>query len=265
MKSIFMTALLFISLSGCQDYSQFIQGERGITIIPNRVSISSSEVADWRVGPLRRQEVSKGLKIKLDFPQLEKDHLQKLVETIGIDSWIIRVKRKTLITSETLDTFYVPVLVPGRGKSDFRIKQVQAGFLNLYYAAAAISSRFERFQCPAFDHDKVITDFEIIDVYGREKAIRASKRNASLVTGKIERYSYRPFPVNVGKDMTGEYHFEIALYNVKEKLRKSNWFELHEAIKVTKEKSVNIKGCKDFKIPKNDSKLDDIRNFKFGR
>lgn len=236
-----------------------------MTIIPNRVSISSAEVSDWRVGPLRRQKVSKGIKIKLDFPQLEKEHLQDLVNTIEIDSWIIRVKRKTLVTSETLDTFYVPLIVPGRGKTTFRIKQVQAGFFNIYYSAAAISSRFEKFQCPAFDHSKEVTDFEIINVVGREKAIRASRTNASLTTGKLEPYSYRPFPINGGKDLIGEYHFEIALFNAKDKLRKSNWFELHEALKISKESSVDIKGCKDFKIPKNDSTIDNIQDFKFGR
>ena len=265
MKIFITIGLLLLLASSCQDFSKFIKGERNITIIPNRVSISSSEVADWRIGPLRRQEVSKVLRIKLDFHQFETDHLQDLVKTIEIDSWIIRVKRKTLITSETLDTFYVPLLVPGRGKSDFRIKQVQAGFLNLFYSAAAISTRFEKFQCPAFDHDKIITDFEVINVIGREKAIRASKVNANLMTGKLERYSYRPFPINAGKSMIGEYHFEIALYNTVEKLRKSNWFELHEAIKVSGEKAVAIKGCENFKIPKNNSRLDDIQNFKFGR
>ena len=65
--------------------------------------------------------------------------------------------------------------------------------------------------------------------------------------------------------MTGQYHFEIAFYNHKEKLRKSNWFELHEAVKVSNEKLVTIKGCKDFKIPKYDPKVDNIKDFKFGR
>ncbi len=265
MKSSLCIFLFSVLLGGCQDYSQVIKGERNMTIIPNRVSISSAEIADWRVGPLRRQEVSKGIKIKLDFPQLETEHLQDLVNTIKIDSWIIRVKRKTLVTSETLDSFYVPLIVPGRGKSKFRIKQVQAGFVNIYYSAAAISTRFEKFQCPAFDHSKEVTDFEVIDTVSREKAIRASRTNASQVSGKLEAYSYRPFPINAGKNLTGEYHFEIALYNAKEKLRKSNWFELHEAIKVSKEKHVDIKGCKNFKIPENDSTIDNVQDFKFGR
>lgn len=265
MKLTLMMTFLLISLTSCQDYSQVIKGERDITIIPNRTSISSAEVAEWRVGPLRRQRVSKGLRVKLDFPQLEKEHLRDLVKTLEVDSWIIRVKRKTLVTSETIHLFYVPVLVPGRGKSDFRVKQVPAGFINLYYPAAAISSRFERFQCPAFDHKKLITDFEIIDVVGREKAIRGSKRGTVPVNEKLELYNYKPLPVNAGKDMTAQFHFEIALFNKKQKLRKSNWFELHEAVKITKEKLVTIKGCKDFKIPKYDPNIDNIQDFKFGR
>jgi hypothetical protein len=265
MKYLALSGIFLITLVSCQDYSQFIKGDRKATIIPNRVSISSAEVSDWRVGPLRRQEVSKGLRIKLDFPQLEKEHLLELVKIIEIDSWVIRIKRKTLITSETLDSFYVPLLVPGRGKRDLRVKQISAGFINLYYSAAAISTRFEKFQCPAFDHKRVITDFEVIDTNGREDAIRGDKVNASLVSGKMVPYSYRPFPVNAGSEMSGEYHFEIALYNAKEKLRKSNWFELHQAVKVNKEKEVVIKGCKNFKIPKNDSRQDGIQDFQFGR
>lgn len=249
---------------GCQEVSQYKRVDTKVTIAPHKTSIKADE-AKWRVGPLRKQRVSKGIRVKLSFPQLDKKDLKDLISHLGIDSWIVRVKRRTMITNQTLDYFYIPFLVPGRGTSDLRIKQIPAGFLNIYYSAAAISSRFEKFQCPAFDHRKEITGYEVISVNGQDKVIKGSTRNSISFNRKLEPYDYTPFSVNAGKEMNGEYRFEIALFDLKNKLRKSNWFLLPEAVKVTKEKLVALKGCKNFEIPDPDSKIDDIQDFKFGR
>lgn len=259
--------LIFLFLvSGCKEYSQYQKKEHRVTIVPNKVAITSADVADWKVGTLRRETVSKGIRVKLEFPLLEKEHLQDLVKTVEIDSWLIRIKRRTMVTTETLDHFYIPLLIPGQDKKEWRIKQIPAGFVNLYYAAAAVSTRFEKFSCPAFNHKKYITDYEVVDVFSRDKVIRGNRRTPSFYSGKLTKYDYRPFPVNAGMEMNGEYRFEIALFNSKEKLRKSNWFELHQGVKVLEEKSLSkIKGCENFKIPENNSTIDDIQDFKFGR
>ena len=257
--------LLGLFLFGCQDVSEYKRLEHRVTIIPSNMSIDKAEEAVWRVGPLRRQRVSKGVRIKLNLPQLEKNDLKDLVSSLGIDSWLIRAKRRTLITNETLDYFYVPLIVPGTGKSDFRIKQIAAGFINLYYSAAALSTRFEKFPCPAFNHSKQITEFSVEDFPSSDRSIQGNRLNPSLFSGKLTPYTYNPFPINAGKEMNGEYYFEIALFSAKDKFRKSSWFTLSQSVKVTKEKNVKITGCKDFKIPENNSKINDVRDFKFGR
>ncbi len=264
MKHLFILFTLFAS--GCQEYADYKRNEHKVTIVPKNAGIGSADIAEWKVGPLRRQRVSKGLRVKLNFPVLDKEHIKDLVSSMEIDSWFIRVRKKTMVTSEVLDHFYVPLTVPGRGKTDLRIKQISSAFVNIYYSAAAISSRFAKFPCPAFDHRKFITDFEVTKVQGRQKSIRGNRRIPSYHSGKLKVYDYSPFPINGGKELSGEYQFEIALFNAKEKTKKSNWFLINDAVKITKEGSLGvIKGCKDFKIPDNNSTIDDIQDFKFGR
>ncbi|MBK22419.1 MAG: hypothetical protein CME70_00315 [Halobacteriovorax sp.] len=258
--------ILLFTVSSCKEYAQYQRKDYKVTIVPTQAGISSVDVAKWKVGPLRRQEVSKGVRVKVNFPLLEKEQLKDLVNSMEIDSWLIRIKRRTLITNEVLDSFYVPLILPGRGKTDLRIKQIPAGFVNLYYSAAAVSTRFEKFNCPAFDHRRIVEEFEIKKVESRTKSIRGNRRTPSYYNRKLTPYTYSPFPVNGGKELNGEYHFEIALFNSKEKTKKSNWFAIGEAVKITKESTLpSIKGCKNFKIPERDSKIDEVQDFKFGR
>lgn len=257
--------LLILTLSSCKDISQYLRKGEKATIVPSGTSIAKGEVVTWKVGLLRRQRVSKGIKVKLNFPQLDKADLEDLISELKIDGWLVRVRQRTLVTSQTLDQFYIPLLIPDLGKSDLKIKQVESGFVNLYYSAAAISGRFENFQCPAFGHRRKITKFKVIDIKGADRSIRGDKKGGIRFMEKINTYDYKPLSINIGKTMNGEYFFEIALFNKEKKLRKSNWYTLHQAIKVSGEKLVALKGCKNFKIPEVDSKTDDIRDFQLGR
>lgn len=260
----FYLLILFV-LVGCNNVSEYKRTGTRVMIVPANSGIGLAEVSDWKVGPRRKQRVSKGIRVKVNLPQLDKSDMKDMADTLDVDSWLIRVRRRTLVTNNTLEYIYVPFLVPGRGRSNLRIKQVAAAFINIYYSAAAISARFETFQCPAFDHRTEIVDHEIVQLHGTGKIIKGNKKHTRSLNQKLSPYAYKPLPVNAGKEMNGEYRFEIALFNIKNKEIKSDWFDIGQSVKVTKERVVKLTGCLNFKIPDVDSKKDDVNSFKFGR
>lgn len=264
MKYLFFMSIIFFV--GCTKYSEYTE-KNGIVIIrPISHGAGEVKIIDWRVGPLRRQKVSKGIRMQVNFPLIERGHLQDLVDKRGVDSWLIRVRRRGPVGSDFLGWFYAPIIKAGRkANSPFRVRQVKAGFIHVYYAAAAVSTRFEGFMCPAFKHSKKIDNFEKVNSYALGKVLSVSPAEQKRVMAKIEPFSYRPFVINGGADLTGEYSLEFALFNFQDKKIMSNFVEVSERIKIAKEIRVTLKGCDSFVIPAPNEDSDKVKQFKFGR
>lgn len=257
---------LFLA-SACSEYSDYSVDNFGVSsITPKDTHITEVEVKKWKVGPLRKQEVTKGVQVKFSLPYLKKDDLLQLIEKKGINSWIVRVSKRSPTGSRVISSFFIPLALPGDAEqARVRIKQVKNGFLNLFYAAASISPRFEKFQCPAFDHNKKIKNAKIVEDKSYIRRIVISTGEEAGVFGKVSSFGYRPQVINAGMELRGRYFIEIALYNTASKTKKSSFIQYPESVELSGEIDVPLTGCDDFKIPAHVDRGNLMKMFKWNK
>jgi len=257
--------ILLFTFSSCQKYSKYSEKNNTAYIQIDDIGVSKISVQKWRVGPLRRQTLSQGIRLEVVFPILKKENLQSLINKFGVESWLLRVKRRSLTGTKQLGYFYVPLTTPGRKTSNWRIKQLKKGFISIFYPAAAISSRFANFSCPAFDHRRIITEVKTSYTASIDKLISVSSAEERYFAPKVKSFSYRPSPINGGVDLIGEYVIEVAMFNSKKKRIYSNFVTLPKIGEVVKERNKRIRGCKNFTPPPRQENSDGIEKFKFGQ
>ncbi|TNF30947.1 MAG: hypothetical protein EP319_03750 [Deltaproteobacteria bacterium] len=265
MKKFFLLILLFF-LNSCQEYSQFNEVNGTITILPTESKIEDIQIVKWRVGPRRKQLVSKGIEIRMKFPILSSESLEHLIEKSNVNAWLVTIRRNNLVREEVMERAFIPLVIPGTDKSRYkaRIRQMKNGYVRVFYADAAVSHRFADFSCPAFKHNKLITSVQIEEIAPQNSPIILSPHRKDKILAKVNEFSYQPEPVNGEKSLEGRYSIEIALYNSKTKTVLSNSYRYAQYAVVENEKEVPITGCENFEIP-DIKEGGGIKDFKFGR
>lgn len=247
MKSLLLISI-FILFSSCTKKSEVIYSGQRVIIKPTKSGISDVDIIKWNVGMMRNITVSRGVQITVDFPVIAKEHLRFLVDKYGVDSWIIKVKRKGMMRNETMGYLYVPIILPGQ-KNLMRINQLSTGSFKVFYAASAVSSRFSNLPCPAFNHDLLIEKVELTSSDPLVTNITVSPVEEQRILAKVEEFNYAHTTINGGKELRGDYFLEIAFYNKERKVKLSNFIELPGVGKIVREKSIPITGCENYKIP----------------
>jgi hypothetical protein len=263
----FLFLFIFLSSVGCSDNSEYFPGRQGSFVVKSEdLEITKVKVIKWRVGPLRRQVVSKGFIIKFDVPVLSKSNLKKMTKNSSIDSWLLTIMKKSDRGTSTIGRSYIPIKMAGiRKGSDERYNRLKQAIVKIKYAAASISSRFEKFMCPAFDHRFIIDSPEVEERGSREYNFSSSPIDNHRIVGKIEPMGLGGFEINGGKSLEGEYYIEVALYSSKDKTRRSNFVRYNEIVKIANQNVVRLKGCASFKIPIREDLRDGVNDFKFGK
>ena len=150
------------TLVGCQKYSEYKKTPQGgVLITPHGIKIKDLKIIRWKVGYKYRDEVSKGIKFHLLLPLIKKEYLHRLVK-MGVDSWVIKISRNRIISTETLDYFTIPLLIPQKqimGSSSF--KPMRSGRVNIFYASSFINLDKSSSACPKLGHRKIITKLDI--------------------------------------------------------------------------------------------------------
>lgn len=265
MKFANLLLLVLLVTTGCQEYSPYIKDAKGrVYIEPKNTGIEFTEIKEWTVGQPLNQKISKGFMVKIKFPIIKTEDLMDLLEYRKIDSWLVRIYRRTYSSSEILGHLYIPIVLPGRQKTGMRVRQLENGFFSIYYAAAAMSNRFEHFVCPAFDHNFVLEDVKIEKRGTSLAKLVVSSVEMEEIRGEIAKFGYAPQIINGGMKLSGTYRVELALFNYGSKTRYSSFLPLQEVIVVGPEKRKVVKGCTGFQIPPEGKKIDDpIKLFKW--
>ena len=262
LKFIFLLVLLV----SCTKYSTYEKKSSGsIYITPSEFKINEAEDVKWKVGRKKDQLLSKGINVKFTFPLLEKDHLRELLELHDVNAWIIKIVKLGFSRARPIGYMYVPLSVPTPQRK-YSYKQIKTGTFSIVYAAASISTRFEKFPCPAFDHRLIIEDFEIKDkkTFG-EKVISVTPTQQGKINAKISKFSYSTYKINGGTSIKGDYGVEIALFDSIKKRRKSNFVNFPQVVRVLSEKKKSITGCAGYKIPDRPRESGGVKAFKFGQ
>jgi hypothetical protein len=262
-RLLFISCLvLFIS---CSENTKVQINPGSVRVMPESMGVTALENISWRVGPLRRQEVSKGVRVEFTMPYLPSDAMETIIERYEVDSWLIRLRRKGLMKNNVLVMAYMPLFAREypRGRN-LRIRQSKKLTFRVHYHAAAVSTRFSNFMCPAFEHDLKLNDISVKNNSERMGTAVVSGVGKNRVLGKVEKFDYN-LTVNGGSTLQGEYIVEMAFYNSEKKNRHSNWMTLADTGVVGRESSVRLKGCENFKIPDRPVDEDALKKFKFGR
>ncbi len=263
----YFLVILPLLVVGCSKKAKLTLDKFGNYEVSSKdVFVSDAEIDKWRVGPLRRQRVSKGIRIGVTLPKLDMGDLKTLIRSTEVDSYILRLKRRGVVGGRVIGHLYIPFLIKkGKTESSFRAKQMTKGYFFVYYSSAALSSRFENMSCPAFNHSLLIKDVSISP--HREQLIKfnVSKSAQERLSVKVEPFDYKTV-FNGGSSLLGDYIVELAYFNYEKKERKSSWVELPERVTISREHDTAIKGCSGNNLPPPlEDSGDPVKKFKFGR
>ncbi len=258
-KSIFLALLL--TLSACSRGTKVISTPESTTIEVEESGITEATDIPWNVGrPERDAQVSKGMRLEIRLPDLSNSELKSLHSDFGMDSWVIKVNRVQSGNRQLIGYFYVPLVYQ---KADgISLRSVTSGVIQILYNDAAPSKRFSEFPCPAFGHSYRIGD-TTLDT-SEESTVTATKGRKRPLNAKIDKLEFGALGFNGGKSLQGIYWTEIALFDSARGETLSDFSPLGGKLAINSEKSVAIKGCSDFAIPKRDED-GGVNEFKFGR
>lgn len=235
--AIFLTAAL--GLSGCTKKTSVNKEGASTHLSDVQWRVAKLSEVTWKVGRTLRDIVTRNLTVVVELPPFAQEDEEFLAKTYGIDSWLVRITQITAASARIeLGTLHVPFrgVTKGRGGG----LPVRSVSFSLTYAAAAMSERFRRFNCPAFSHDRRLGDYDVI---GDEKPIEIIIVPAGTYSEKLKPNELVPTTYNIGHTMVGEYAVEVALLNSNEKKMYSQFQELPFHIKVHNEKTETVEGC----------------------
>ena len=231
--------------SGCQQYSEYKKTPNGgVLITPVGMKFKDIKVIPWKVGRHRNTEISKGFKFHFMLPLLKKEYLESMTK-MGIDTWIVKVKRERVASREKLDSFTLPLVIyPKKILGKGGIRPMRSGRINIFYASSFIDlDESSTNMCPKLGHNKRIDSFAKKREKSLNEHIHISAVNESPYLIRTEYVGYDPEKINGGKSLEGTYVIEIALYSKKDKKIMSNWFRMDEQIIIDGEKGVVVEGC----------------------
>lgn len=259
----FLLIVCAMTFSSCNRTSKVESGEGFVKVFPENMDLHKEVIVPWHVGPKKDQKLSKGFRVSIRFPKLDLSALDDIINRFNVDSWLIVVKRKNLATSTIVGQVFIPISIPGRfSDSKFRRLQMENGFVSIYFAAAAISKRFESFPCPALGHNRLIDSIEV-ETVGEIEPFYISVSELQRISGKVVEFGYDSTILNGGQSLQGDYTFEVALYNSESKNIMSNFVQSPDILKVTKERIIDITGCENFVIPPPDEEGNKWDQFKW--
>ncbi len=264
-RSLIIWILIFVSFS-CSKEAEFKIRNKTVYLYVVDSGITEIEEVIWRVGPRRKQVLSQGVRIRFTLPLMNKELLKYLYKNRKANSWLIRLKRRTLTSSKVLGYFSLPFAgpVPGNPHKIY-YQSPKKAVLGVNYAASAISMRLSSLLCPALGHRKKITDLGVTPTTVRDRQLLTSTpADSDVIPAKVEQISYSPIVVNGGVAIKGDYYVDIALYQQSKKLKLSSWVTLENTGSVRMVEEVIVKGCKNIHFPGEESK-GPTRKFKFGR
>lgn len=203
-----------------------------------KMEISHLNEIEWRIGKRKAKEVTQSITFIVDLPRVSKDDLDYLMKEKNMDAWILRLIAEKGSKQQDLGSLYAP-LKPKKVSRGFP-SSISCVSLKIYYAAAYASERFRSLECPAFGHDKKISDMEI----------QGDNESFSLLFGSTSSYPERsqeveltPSSFNAGNTLEGTYFIEVAGYNSAQKNLVSSFKRIPMKVVVQDEEAIHLSEC----------------------
>ncbi len=258
--------LVLVLISSCRDYADVVVDTQGTTVEWYTGGVDSVAVSPWRVGKYRKQLLSMGARVKIELPAIKASDIELLSEKYDVDSWLVTLMVSSLGRKERLASFYVPLFKKSGRSGAIGVSSVEMGYLDLFYSAAAISSRLRELECPGLGHRYLVEKAEVRELPEKRKIFVLNGMEQYNYLGKVEKLDFQRNIINLGKTISGEYQLLFAFYNHKQKRVLSNQVVAPQVIELGEETIQSIKGCENLETPPDKSGAPgSIQNFKFGR
>lgn len=221
-------------MSACNQTVQ-VENSKGVLKISEiKVALSELKVLPWKVGLKKEETITMGYTLKLGVPQIRPDDLTLISENYPVDSWAYRVIHEFNGRSNDLGYIYLPFNRIIKSTDNFTIR--------VYYHAAAVSERFKKFSCPAFNHRKRVTDIDLVSKKsGHSGTLYLSPKSNLLI--KDYALDHIPVILSIGTKMQGTYRVQIALYSKAEHKLYSDFLDLDNFVAVEREEEVKVASC----------------------
>jgi hypothetical protein len=237
MKAWFPTLLLAFS---CTKYASFDRDAVGVHLRPVEMEISHLNEIRWNVGMRREREVSQSFTFIVDLPRVGEEDLDYLTKEKGVDAWILRLIATHGADAQDLGSLYAPFRPRRLGRRGMDSNAPKSVTFKVFYAAAFASERFRGFKCPAFGHNRKITDLAIL---GENREFSITLGPEMPYPEKTQLVELQPSSFNGGNGLTGEYFVEIAPYNSVKKTVLATFKRLPMSVAVRGEKAVRVGSC----------------------
>lgn len=241
MKAIFLSLLLFYS---CDEHSKLVTNAVGLQVQGARMDISQVQEAEWKIGKRKETEVSQGFSFILNMPKIKQEDLEYLIQTKGVDAWMIRVIQVKPSGSQDLGSLYT-LFKPQHVSRGISSGAATSVGIKIYYAAAYASERFRSLQCPMFGHDKKIKEVEI---QGEDSPFDIVLGQAISYKEKSQLVQLAPSSFNGGNELRGSFHLEIAAYDSKNKVIYGGFKRLPRYVEVTNETIEDVGSCNGVRV-----------------
>lgn len=260
MKRLNFIIILFLAFS-CRPTSDVTSDPQQTSIRWHDGGIDSVKVEPWAVGPLKRQKISMGARIKILFPQLRDSDVEMLANKHKVDSWLVTFNRASMGTKERLGAFYMPLF-----RSSGKAARAEVGYIDFFYAAASISARLRALECPTLNHRYVLAEAKVRETTTARGLIVLGPMQESIFMGKAERLEFQRNIINGGTTLSGEYQIGLSFYNSNTNKLLSNEVIAPQVLTLANEQVEFVRGCENQKTPPVDEGGDgSIKTFKFGR
>lgn len=258
-----LVILLLFVVTSCEKKSELTNRGSSYFIKVFNSNIEDFRTISWKVGAYGKQTISKGMQITVALPVVSEDDLEILHKKKKVDSWLLKVSRKSSLRRETVGYFSVEFMSKKRGTP--RVRLVRKTGVGVFYSAASISMRLSKSLCPAFKHNKKIDDIELQGSF-TEQMISLTAGDIERINAKVPEVTYSPLSFNGGSSLKGTYYVDIALYNKNEKTRYSSYLRTGKQIVIDKEESVFLKGCQGKEpVGSSNESEDPVKKFRFKR
>lgn len=235
--NLFFAAIICAS---CTDRVKLNKASVRDTLTHLNPHIESVHHNQWKVGKSFEHKISKSLTLVIKFNPFETEDADYLYKRFGVDSWIVKLEQHSSSQTKTIGFIQVPFNSTNRGRVR-GVRQINSVSVNLVYAAAYMSERFRNFKCPAFGHDKIIDEHQLIEIENAPESLNIG--GATRLNDKPSMIELTPTDYNMGHSLKGKYLFSMALYNSKSGKTVSEFLALRNVLEVSKEKRIEIASC----------------------
>lgn len=233
--------ILFIIL-GCRNESSLVEGNGRLTLKDVEMKLSNLNDIDWKVGtPKKNSVVTQSIVFSVELPYLDEASRETLYKRYGMDGWILRLTQKVGSQQIPMGEVYAPMAgIKNQRNKNVEIKQTKSVSIKIFYAAAYMSERFRTFNCPAFGHNRKVSDMEI---FGDFSLLNLPIKSPEKFNSTPMIAELNPAAFNAGHSLVGDYFVEVALFSLKNKTLGTSFTPLKEIIRIGTEEKISVNGC----------------------